>query len=38
VVPKMRLMKGSREFNIEAVLNTDERNRELVCLVTERAL
>jgi SPP1 family predicted phage head-tail adaptor len=38
VVPKMRLTKGARVFKIEAVLNTDERNRELVCLVTEGPL
>lgn len=38
VVPKMRFLKGSREFDIDAVLNVDERNRELTCLVTERNL
>ena len=38
VVPKMRFLKGSREFEIDAVLNVDERNRELVCIATERNL
>ena len=38
VVPKMRFTKGGREFEIDAVLNSDERNRELVCLCTERGL
>lgn len=38
VVPKMRFTKGSRVFEIDAVLNVDERNRELACLVTERNL
>ena len=38
VVPKMRFLKGTREFEIDVVLNVDERNRELVCFATERNL
>lgn len=38
MVPKMRFTKGVRVFDIDAVLNVDERNRELVCIVTERNL
>lgn len=38
IVPKMRLTKGARVFEIDAILNVDERNRELVCLATERGL
>ena len=38
VVPKMRFLKGSREFEIDAVLNVDERNREMVCIAKERNL
>lgn len=38
VIPKMRFTKGSRVFDINAVLNVDERNREMVCLATERNL
>jgi SPP1 family predicted phage head-tail adaptor len=38
VVPKMRFVKGARVFDINAVLNVDERNREMVCLATERGL
>lgn len=36
IVPKMRFAFGSRTFEIDAVLNTEERNRELVCIATER--
>lgn len=36
VVPKMRFTKGVRVFEIDAVLNTDERNREMICIATER--
>lgn len=36
VVPKKRFKHGTRVFDIDAVLNTDERNRELVCIATER--
>lgn len=38
VVPKKRLKHGVRVFDIDAVLNVDERNRELVCIATERNL
>lgn len=29
VTPKMRIVKGDRVFNIESILNVDERNREM---------
>ena len=36
VAPKKRFKHGSRVFDIEAVVNVDERSRELVCIATER--
>lgn len=36
IVPKKRFVKGSRVFDIDYVRNVNERNRELVCTVTER--
>jgi SPP1 family predicted phage head-tail adaptor len=35
ITPKMRILFGTRYFNINAVLNPDERNIELILLVTE---
>jgi SPP1 family predicted phage head-tail adaptor len=37
VTPKMRVLFGSRVFRIEAVLNIDERNRELHLMCVEEA-
>ena len=34
--PKLRILYGTRLFEIGSVLNTDERNRQLVVAVTER--
>lgn len=36
VTPKMRVYYGARVFEIRAVMNTDERNRELKLLCAER--
>ena len=36
VTPKMRVKFGTRFFDIKAVLNIEERNRELELLATER--
>lgn len=36
VVPKMRVKFGTRLFDIRAVLNVEERNRELELLATEK--
>ena len=35
ITPKMRVIYGSRTFDIRSVLNVDERNRELELAVTE---
>ena len=35
VVPRDRIVYGSRIFDIRSVLNTDERNRELLLMCTE---
>jgi SPP1 family predicted phage head-tail adaptor len=36
ITPKMRVKFGDRIFNIEAIINVEERNRELVLLVSEK--
>ncbi len=38
VVPAMRLVSGSRRFEIAAVIDIDERHRWLKCLCVERDL
>lgn len=35
VVPKMRVLFGSRVFDIKSVINPSERNRELVLMCVE---
>ena len=36
ITTKMRIKFGSRIFDIEAILNTEERNREMILLVKEQ--
>lgn len=36
VTPKMRVVHGSRIYGIEAVINVEEKNIELVLIVSER--
>ncbi len=36
VTPKLRILYGVRQFEIASVLNTDERNQQLVIAATER--
>lgn len=36
VTPRMRVLYGSRTFNVQAVANTGERDRELVLTCTEQ--
>ena len=35
VSPRWRFLFGYRTFNVLTVLNTDERNRELICMCME---
>lgn len=35
VSPRWRFLFGDRTFNVLTVLNTDERNRELICMCME---
>jgi len=35
VVPRARLKYGDRVLNVESVLNTEERDRQLVCMCSE---
>ena len=37
ITPKMRVLFGIRYFNINTIINTDEKNIELILLVTEVA-
>lgn len=34
-VPKLRILCGTRVFNIQAAINDEERNRQVTLLVTE---
>ena len=36
ITPKMRIKFGNRILSIEAIINVEERNRELVLLVSEK--
>lgn len=35
IVPAMRVIFGTRVFNIQSVINPEERNRELILMVSE---